>query len=291
MRKLWPLLALASASCTLDRGEPGFDAQVMPDAAVRLDAGDIDAGLGTGSGAATMTGTWLQVHEASTCVLVDEQVTWASYLVDIVQDGRTLTESRRQCEVTLSPVFGLEVLVPDAARDAVEFVPVDRGYVSSLGESGTYTSATELSLWGVDLPQPLTDTVPTEPDDPNVVDGDDDGHPGLTFAVVGSSCERYIAQRSVVRYYGRFTAPNQIDGQSVTVTDANVIGSSQPLCGVSPRLTANDPHSRFRMVRVDGAGEAIDLDADGDGAISCAEAAPYFAAVLERRASSPQNCD
>ena len=90
---------------------------------------------------------------------------------------------------------------------------------------------------------------------------------------------------------GTFTAPNQIDGDSVTVTDSNVLGSSEPLCGVDPRITANDRHSRFRMVRVDGAGESIDLDVDGDGVVTCAEVSDSAAELLERRESSPENCD
>ena len=286
------LIALALAGCSLERGEGEFAPQSFDDVDAPADSsGPDDVAFGTGSGAGTMAGTWLQVHEASTCVLVEEQVTAATYLVQIEQDGRTLRETRTQCEVSLSEVFGLQITVPDAVLDSIEFIDVDRGYVSALGESGTYASSTELSLWGVDLEDPLTDDVPTEPDEAAVTDGDDDGMPGVTFKVVGSQCERYIAQRTVVRYFGTFTMPNQIDGTSTTVTDSNVLESSMPLCGISPRITPNDQHSKFRMVRIDGAGESINLDEDGDGTITCAEAMPFAADVLQRRDSDGANCE
>ena len=290
MRALVVIAAVVLTGCSLERGTSSFAPQTFADVGV-ADVGSTDAAFGAGSGAGTMTGTWLQVHEASTCVLVEEQVTWATYLVDIEQAERTLTETRRQCEITLSPVFGLRVFVPDVVLPLIEFVPVDTGYVSNLLESGTYSSPTELALWGLQLDDPIHDPVPDDPDDPAVVDADEDGNPGVTFGVIGSQCERYIAQRSVVRYTGTFTTPNQVDGTSVNVTDSNVLGSSQALCGVNPRLTANDRDSRFRMVRIDGAGESIDLDANGDGEITCDEVRPYFEAVLERRETNPENCD
>ncbi len=286
------LVATLACGCALERGDSDFPAQTFEDVGVTRDAGsNRDVGLGTGSGAGTMTGTWLQIHEASTCVVVDEQITWAWYLVDVEQEGRVLIESRRQCEVTLSPVFGQEPTVPEATATSVDFFDVDNGLVSNLTEGGAYTSATEVGLWGVQLENVLSDPVPTEADDPAVVDADDDGNPGVTFGSVGSECERYVAQRSVVRYFGHFTTPNQIDGDSVTVTDTHVLGSSEPLCGIDPRITSNDQHSRFRMVRVDGLGESVNLDEDDDGTITCTEAEPWFDRLIERREPSPENCN
>lgn len=283
------LIALCSVGCALEAGESSFPPQQLPD--VGVDASDHDdVGFGGGTGAATMTGTWMLIHEASNCVLVDEQVTRATYLIHIEQSGRTLTERREMCEVALSPVLGLQIEIGDAATAAIEFVDQDLGYVSGLRVGDAYTSSTEVSLWGVELDDAIDGEIPSEPEHPTVVDGDGDGQPGLTFSVVGSECERYVAQRSIVRYFGHFTTPNLIDGASVTVTDTNVLGSSQPLCGVSPRILPNDQHSRFRMARVDGAGLAINLDGDGDGVVTCADVLPFTEQLLEARASDRENC-
>ncbi len=290
MKRLLPLLALTIGACSLERGSAGVEPQRFDDAGAP-DAGGFasDSGLGGGPGAGTLAGTWLAVHEASSCVLIEEQVTWASYIVEIEEDARVLTERRTQCEIALSPVLGLQVTIPDAVIESIEMIEVDKGFVSSFGTGGAYSSATELSLWGLDLDEPLAGEVPDDPADRAVVDSDGDGNPGVTFAA-GRTCERWVAQRTIVRYEGTLTAPNQIDGSSVTVTDSNVIGSSQPLCGVAPRIRPNDAFSRFRMVRVDGAGGAPDLDTDGDGRVTCAETSSAVALVLERREPDRANC-
>lgn len=292
MRSLAFVASLAlCAACSVERTPGTFAPQDFADTGGVDAPATVDAALGAGAGAGTMTGTWLLVHEASTCVVVDEQVTWGSYLLEIEQQGRVLTEARRECELTLSPVFGLQMVASDAALGSLAFHEVDKGLVSAPTVGGTYNSSTEVGLWGIELNDPLADEVPTEPDDPAVFDSDGDGNPGVTLQAAGTSCERWLAHRQVVRYFGTFTQPNQIDGTSLTATESNVIGSSMPLCGVNPRITANDEHSRFRMVRVDGAGESVDLDADGDGTISCEEAAPWFERVLERREQDAANCD
>lgn len=286
------LTIVALGGCTIEAGDTTFPEQELePSAPVDAGSFDTDVALGSGSGAGTMTGTWLQLHEASTCVVIAEQVTWAAYLLNIEQDNRTLSETRTLCEFELSPVLGLEIVIPPAVVASIEVVDIDNGYVSSLTPGGTYSSATEVGLWGVELDDPLSDPIPEDPESPVIIDADDDGNPGVTFAVAGSDCERYVAQRSIVRYTGAFTTPNQIDGTSITVTDSEVLGSSQRLCGVSPRLTANDAYSRFRMVRVDGTGESIDLDDDGDGSVTCEEVRPWIDQLIERREATPENCE
>lgn len=290
MRLLLTIFAL-TAGCTLEAGDSTFPTQHPTDVGVDATTSLDDVAFGDGTGAATMTGTWLQVHEASSCVVIDEQVTRATYLVHIEQQGRTLIERREMCLVELSPVLGLQIEIGPAATESVAFIPEDLGYVSGLRVDDRYTSSTEVSLWGVELDEPLTAPIPVDPEDPAIVDGDNDGHPGLTFSVVGSDCERYVAQRSVVRYFGSFTTPNLIDGDSVTVTDTIVLGSSAPLCGVSPRIQPNDDHSLFRMARIDGAGLSINLDANNDGKITCDEVLPYRNTLLEPRQSDRTNCD
>lgn len=286
------LLALLTVGCSVERGESTFEAQTFPDAAAHPDLGptESDLGPGEGPGAGTMSGTWLLEHEASTCVVIDEQITWGHYLIDIEQNGRILTETRRECALELSAVFGLETVASSETIASLRFIDVDNGMVSSVKPGGTYSSSTELGLWGVDLDNPLTDEVPSDPEDPAVIDADNDGNPGITFGVVGSDCERYVAHRQVIRYRGTLVQPNDVEGTSTTVTDSVVVGSSEPLCGVDPVITPNDQLSRFRMVRIDGLGGAIDVDADGDGTVSCDEAAPLFDTLFERRTPSAENC-
>ncbi len=283
--------AVLIAGCVVDRTDGTFEDQVVPDGRVEADAGFAsDVAFGEGPGAGTMDGTWLLAHQASNCVLNQEQVSVAFYLVEIEAEGRVTRESRRTCAFELSPVLGLRPIIPQAVSDSIEFVSVDEGYYSSPAENAAYTSSTEVALWGVELEDPRLDALPVEATDPRVIDADGDGNPGVTFEIEGSECVRYVSQRQIVRYQGVFQRPNLIEGSSLTITDSVLYDSTQPLCGVNPDLIPNDAFSEFRMARVDGLGGAVDADQDGDGSISCDEVAFLFENAIERREPDVANC-
>ncbi len=283
------VIAILLGGCTVERQDSTWQDQRFDD--MGADVGlTIDAGLGEGPGAGTMAGTWLMLHEGSTCVINDEQLTHAWYVVEIQETDRVMQESRKLCRVDLSPILGLRVIIPEVVRDSIEFIDVDRGYASSLRVGGSYSSSTELALWGLDLENPLDDVLPAQASDPRVIDSDNDEQPGVTFEIENSTCRRYQGQRQIIRYDGVFATPNAVEGSSINVTDIKVYGSTEPLCGIAPPVISNDAHSRFRMVRVDGAGGAIDLDSNGDGQISCEEAAPAFDEVMTIRSADRANC-
>lgn len=291
MRQIVPILLVSiTVGCVVDRTESSFEDQLIPDAAT-VDAGtSVDASFGAGPGAGTMGGTWLLAHQASNCVLAQEQVSVALYLIEIEENGRTLTETRRTCAFELSPILGLKPIIPDAVTRSIDFVQVDEGYVSRPAKNGAYTSSTEVAQWGVDLDDPMKDELPQDAEDPRVVDADEDGNPGVTFEIEGSECVRYVAQRQIVSYLGVLESPNLVVGSSVTLTDDALYGSTQPLCGVNPGLIPNDAFSQFRMGRVDGLGGSIDADTNGDGTISCDEVEFLFDSAIERREPDPANC-
>lgn len=290
------LSAALLGGCQIERGESSIPDQRVADAA-DLDAEEMDgaegfddAGLGAGPGAGTMSGTWLLYHERSSCVITQEQLTHAVYLVDITQEGAILSEKRRLCDTRLSEVLGMQIRIPQVVLDAIDFVDVDHGMVSGLRRGDSYTSSTEVGLWGLDLENPMTDPIPTSAEDPQVVDTDEDGNPAVTL-MVGSDCARFQAQRQIITYHGTLTTPNQIDGQSAGVTDLVVYGGSDGFCTIAPPVESNDPHSRFRMVRIDGKGGAVNADLNGDGEISCEEAERLVPMVLEEREPDSSNCD
>jgi hypothetical protein len=293
MSKAWKYLVVSGvlvAGCTIERGDSVFEDQRFEDAASLPDVLPQEIPLGEGPGAGTMAGTWLKIHEASTCVLGQEQVATAFYLVDFEQEGPTLRERPRLCAIDLSPVLGMKPIVPLEVLESIEFADVDRGLISSLRRGGAYSSATEVGLWGVVLDNPMTDPLPTEPEADGIVDADDDGEPGVTLRIEGTDCRRYVAQRQIVRYTGVVTAPNQIDGHSATATDTAVLGASAGLCRVAPELEPNDAYSVFRLYRVDGAGGAFDADLNGDGEVSCDEISRYYEAAWTRRAPVNAHC-
>ncbi|TXD36164.1 hypothetical protein FRC98_13660 [Lujinxingia vulgaris] len=284
------VLLLSAAGCQVERGESSFEAQTFEDVGTPEVGPSGDVGLGDGEGAGTLGGVWLQAHRASSCVLGQEQVSMGYYVVTIAEDGELLDEERTLCELELSPVLGLRPLVPPAVVESIVTPAIDQGFVTRPTTGGAYTSSTEVGLWGLELDDPVGDAIPTEAGDPAVVDADEDGEPGVTLEIAGSNCRRYMAQRQIVRYTGRLTAPNLIEGSSATTTRMEVYGASASLCAIAPDVEPNDAFSTFKMVRIDGLGGAINLDDDGDGTISCAEAAPYFAEVLSTREPDAENC-
>lgn len=287
--KRWIGLVVFLVGCGVERGDSGWASQQI-DVSFEDVGSASDVAFGEGPGAGTMDGTWLLAHEGSTCVLNDEQLTLAYYLVDIEQTGRVLKETRQLCSLDLSPILGLKVVVPEAVRASISFVEIDNGFVSDLRVGGSYASSTELALWGLELENVLEDELPATADDPRVVDSDNDGNPAVTLEIENSSCKRYQGQRQVIRYQGSFVAPNVIEGGSVNITDVKAYGSTASLCGIAPPILSNDPFSRFVMVRVDGAGGTANLDANADGQVGCDEIAPALAQILEGRAATRENC-
>ena len=275
--------------CTAERGTGEFEPQTFSDTRV-TDAGETSSTLGEGPGAGTMAGTWILVHERSSCVLGQEQVTLAKYRLEIEQNGPVVDETRRLCSTELTPILGLGVNIDEAVLESIEFADVDDGIVSTVRVGGTYSSSTEVALWGLDLDNPLTDPIPSDPEDPAVVDADGDENPGVTYVIGESGCERYNSQRQIFRFTGEFVKPNRIDGTSTGLTDLEVYGGSESSCAIAPEIVSNDAHSRFSMARIDGLGGSLNADTDGDGTISCEEINAIEQTLFEPREADNENC-
>ncbi len=288
--RLLAISLLVSVGCSVEEADTSWEDQVIPDMPAD-DMGFSDAGLGEGPGAGTMTGIWLQGAEGSSCVLGEEQVTHTYFIVEIEQTDRVLDERRIACRIQPSELLGLKIVIPDAAREAIVYDSPGYGQITKLLVGGGYTSPQEIALWGVELDDPYLDLLPTDPDDPRVIDGDNDGQPGLTFTFEGSDCERYSSQKQITQYFGFLTQPNEVIGTSVQSTDIAVYGSSQQLCGIAANVQPNDEYNTFRMVRIDGRGGSINLDADGSGDIDCSEVANYLEEVLPVRPPNAEYCN
>ncbi len=276
--------------CGLEAGESVFDDQEIGAASGNSSQPPAQE-LGQGSGAGTMAGTWLKIHVASSCVLGQEQVTTAYYLVDITEEGAGLREEKRICELQMSPILGLRPIASSDVLESIEFPHIDWALMSSLVEGSTYSSSTEVGLWGLALDDPIRDAVPVDPEDERVIDGDGDGNPGVSLELEGMGCDRFMGQRQVVRYFGTLESPNDIRGTSTTITDIEVYGGTSSLCELAPDVESNDDHSFFRMVRVDGLGGSVNADADGDGNVTCEEAASLFEAIWEPREADDDHCE
>jgi hypothetical protein len=90
---------------------------------------------------------------------------------------------------------------------------------------------------GIRLDDPFNEALPTDPDDPRIVDDDGDGQPGITVTIevtpdfVG---ELYIARREIFSFETLLTEPDLLTGQVTDESEQLVIGASDPVFASSP---------------------------------------------------------
>ncbi|MBN1946849.1 MAG: hypothetical protein JW797_14340 [Bradymonadales bacterium] len=288
------LLLVAAGGCT---PEPPEETHFGPQ---DLGGGDQDAGtqLDLGEGQAvvlpTVDGVWFHLEELALCIdflTINEQLSWFYYITETEQtDSGMVHETWHACQMDVTPIFGLQTVVPRRLLDSVFPVETRNGMVSGTDVGSTYVSGLLMLLWGVDFEDPLYDPFPEDGDDPRIVDTDGDGHPGATV-YIGPSCEAYQIERKRTVYQGSFVAPDRIEGQVVDRIQTRSIDSSQPLCGVDYATWPNESRSSFTRVRVDGQGGSVNLDADHDGRITCEEAMPYKDVLFQRLEADHRECE
>ncbi len=90
---------------------------------------------------------------------------------------------------------------------------------------------------GIRLDDPFNEPLPTDPNDPRIVDDDGDGKPGLTVTIevtpefVG---ELYIARREIFAFEAFLIEPDVLTGEVTDDSEQLVIGASDPAFASSP---------------------------------------------------------
>jgi hypothetical protein len=123
---------------------------------------------------------------------------------------------------------------------------------------------------GIRLDDPFTESLPTDPNDPRIVDDDGDGKPGITVKIevtpelVG---ELYIARREIFAYEAFLTEPDLLTGVVSDESEQLVIGASDPIFASSPANWAQHPDpakSPIILRRVDADWDCDRLAAERD---------------------------
>ncbi len=150
---------------------------------------------------------------------------------DFAVEGDQLIESEEFCFAEQQSNQPIETSLADEATQAIKPVSTP---VEVTGEEGAWRvmrPATPTPV-GIELEDPANDVLPTDPDDPRIVDADGDGKPGITVVVTlgeGLEGELYIARREIFAYDLLQDGPDSMSG---TVTDSSeqlVIGASLPV--------------------------------------------------------------
>ncbi len=159
------------------------------------------------------------------------------YLVPTIGEAGT-SLSVRPCHVELPEADGH---VPEVSDETVRArPPVILAAILSRDDEGrllvsTETGALEL---GVALDDPLLDALPTEGDDPRVIDDDDDGEVGVTIDLDG--WEVYLGARARLWLSGSVDPDSGvIHGDAELSIDVEVYGDDIPFVDVRSRVAAS----------------------------------------------------
>ena len=123
---------------------------------------------------------------------------------------------------------------------------------------------------GIELEDPFNEPLPTDPNDPRIVDDDGDGNPGLTVTIevtpefIG---ELYIARREIFAFEAFLTEPDLLTGQVTDDSEQLVIGASDPVFASSPANWGQYPDlskSPLILQRVDETWDCERLAAERD---------------------------
>lgn len=258
--------------------------------ALPSDASATNSDTASGTASGTATGTWAMATDWSTCVHIGEsRFELRSYKllhVEVQQVGYVWKETRKVCSVVNTALLGQVTVFPPAVIQSLATQQI-MSTVTGVGEGQFYSGGLDIQLLGVKLTEPATEAMPSSPGDPRVVDSDGDGKPGATL-LVGQLCQIYAANRALSQVHGQWVKPGRIEGGAIHDTTQVALASTSSFCESAFPTLPNHPHHAFVLQRVDG--EGLNLDSDGDGAVSCAEIIAQQTQVITWRQADAARC-
>ena len=125
----------------------------------------------------------------------------------------------------------IETSLSDAATQAIKppSTPVEVDVVDGILRVRRAATPTPV---GIRLEDPANESLPTDPDDPRIVDDDGDGKPGITVSIRVTddlTGELYIARREVFAYEAFLLEPDRLSGTVTDNSEQLVIGASDPI--------------------------------------------------------------
>jgi hypothetical protein len=206
---------------------------------------------------ADLSGTWVLRAAGAQVVTADRSVFHMKSvkvaLVNVTQAGDAVTLDGHVCDRFQEddPNNPAKVVIPDAWRKT-EW-PFKR---SGTFSAGTLTLPNAVDVVGASLANPTTDKLPTDKDDPRLVDDDKDGQPGITINLTGTPTgSLYCAQRDQSTLAGVTVAADRVEGGMTYVSDQSVVDSKPSGLKTLYSLSKSNPDptacsSSFVMVRV-----------------------------------------
>lgn len=181
-----------------------------------------------------------------------ETETVALLVLDIAQDGARLEVTSTVCKLDIdSEIKKVRSVVPPAMIEAIGTVK-RKARLEKTSDGGIrFFQPKHTDFLGVD-PAQKDAALPTEPDDPRVVDADKDGKPGVTVRIEGLiDGAVYVVQRSWAILRGEATS-TRMDGAVTWRTQQEVLDASSSLLDSNPdaRPHPNRDRHYFRTTKV-----------------------------------------
>jgi hypothetical protein len=163
----------------------------------------------------------------------------------------------------------IETSLSDAATQAIEPPPTPVAVDTVDGVLRVQRAPTPTPV-GIRLDDPANEPLPTDPNDPRIVDDDGDGQPGITVTIRVTddlSGELYIARREIFAYEAFLVEPDLLIGTVTDDSEQLVIGASDPIFASSPANWGQFPDlskSPIILTRVDDDWDCDRLAAERD---------------------------
>jgi len=185
----------------------------------------------------TLSGSWvmLQVYPSIALVPMVGPSTQTNYVVlqvDVEQDDLSLTMSNRYCFSIVedtSPLSDTEI--PDAFMQSLHPALCSALLQENDGRFAFHQEK-QIEIRGAMLENPETDELPTAPEDPRVIDQDEDGFPGLTVNInlLGLTEEQiHVVQRFQYELDGAVVSPDRIEGLIQWTDEQEVLAASNQM--------------------------------------------------------------
>lgn len=146
-----------------------------------------------------------------------------------LRDGQ-LWNTMEFCHADAVSDQDIDVSISDAATRAI--VPVDTPVeVSEVDGALRVVRPETPTPIGIEMDDPANETLPTDVDDPRIIDADGDGNPGVTSTVRVTEDlqgEIYLARREIFLYDVTQESPDRLVGSITDSSEQLILGASNP---------------------------------------------------------------
>jgi hypothetical protein len=147
-----------------------------------------------------------------------------------LRDGQ-LWNQMRFCHADAASDQNIEISISDAATRAIVPVATPVEVTEVDGKLNVSRPATPTAI-GIKIDDPANEVLPTDPNDPRIIDADGDGQPGVTSRVKVSDelqGDIYLARREIFAYDLTQESPDRLVGSITDRSEQLILGASSPV--------------------------------------------------------------